>query len=189
MPARIEPYEAPFPPVIEDLLDRMMQTKEYPPIALFRVMAKNLPMASASWNLGRYGLGKELSLHRREREILIDRTTARLGCEYEWGVHVMFFGPIVGLSSEEITSLTHGSSTDPCWTDERERLILDGVDQLVDTHDIDEQLWERLTQHFSESELLDLLCIVGWYHAIGFLARGLRLPLEASAPTFADVAP
>ncbi|HEV7760231.1 MAG TPA: hypothetical protein VGO78_14620 [Acidimicrobiales bacterium] len=28
----------------------------------------------------------------RDREIVIDRTCARCGCQYEWGVHVAFFG-------------------------------------------------------------------------------------------------
>ena len=45
--------------------------------------------AMGSW--GRYELGRQLSLPLREREIAIDRTCARCGCEYEWGVHVAYF--------------------------------------------------------------------------------------------------
>jgi alkylhydroperoxidase family enzyme len=40
---------------------------------------------------GRYELGRTLSLSRREREIVILRTTGRCGCEYEWSVHVAYF--------------------------------------------------------------------------------------------------
>ena len=41
----------------------------------------------------------------REREIVIDRTCARCGAEYEWGVHVAFFGERVGLTREEIAGI------------------------------------------------------------------------------------
>ena len=38
----------------------------------------------------------------REREIVIDRTSALNGCEYEWGVHVAIFAGHAGLSDEEV---------------------------------------------------------------------------------------
>lgn len=186
MTPRILPYEAPFAPAVEEQLRRMMQTSKVEPIALFRTMARNLPMTAACWRLGHYGLGDELTLSRREREILIDRASARLGCEYEWGVHVAFFGSRVGFTREQLTSLTHGDSHDPCWTDERERLVIAAVDELVDHHDLSDDLWQRLADRFTTEELLDLLCMTGWYHAICFLARATRLPLETYAPAFAD---
>ena len=63
-----------------------------------------------------------------DREIVIDRTCARCHCEYEWGVHVAFFADRVGLTSEQITSLTHGASTDPCWSSPRDRVLIDVAD-------------------------------------------------------------
>ena len=88
-----------------------------PPIALFRTFARNLPMAKAMRSWGAYELSGQLSLSMRQREIVIDRVTARCGCEYEWGVHIAFFAERVGLTHEQVSSLTHGSSTDPCWDD------------------------------------------------------------------------
>jgi hypothetical protein len=40
---------------------------------------------------------------------------------------------------------------------------------------------------FSEEQLLDLLLLCGWYHAISFAANGARVGLEDGAPRFADV--
>jgi hypothetical protein len=37
---------------------------------------------------------------RRHREIVIDRTCARCGCAYEWGVHVALFAQRVALTAE-----------------------------------------------------------------------------------------
>ena len=71
-----------------------------PPIALFRTFARNLPMTEAMPGWGSYELGRDLSLSMRDREIVIDRTCARCGCEYEWGVHVAFFAERAGLTAD-----------------------------------------------------------------------------------------
>ncbi|MFG2826493.1 hypothetical protein ACGFWI_03305 [Streptomyces sp. NPDC048434] len=80
--------------------------------------------------------------------------------------------------------LRHGSSADPCWTAERDRLLLDATDALHTHHDIDDALWERLIAEFGPEELLDLLMLCGWYHAISFTARATRLVPEPGAPRF-----
>jgi alkylhydroperoxidase family enzyme len=144
-------------------------------------------MAEAMGTWGSYELSKRLSLSMREREIVIDRTCARCGCEYEWGVHVAFFADRVGLTSNQITSLTHGASTDPCWSNPRDRVLIDVADALHDGSRIDDGLWERLSGELSEAEILDLLMLCGWYHAISFAANGVELALEDGAPRFAAV--
>jgi len=39
-----------------------------------------------------------------------------------------------------------------------------------------------------DGQLLDLLMLCGWYHAISFAATAARLPHEPHAPRFADFA-
>ena len=135
---------------------------------------------------GRYELGRSLSLSMRDRELVIHRTTARCRCEYEWGVHVAFFAPRVGLDHDQLTSLTHGSPADPCWTDPAEAALIRAVDQLHDTADIADDAWAALAAHRSEAQLLDVLLLAGWYHAISFAANAARVDLEEWAPRFAD---
>ena len=103
--ARIAPLEPPFTADVAAQLAAMMPPGQ-PPIGLFRTFAKNLPMAEAMTHWGRYELGRRLSLTLREREIVILRTCARCGCEYEWGVHLMVFADRAGLGRSEISSLT-----------------------------------------------------------------------------------
>ena len=155
-----------------------------PPIALFRTFVRNLPMTQAMTPWGSYELGRSLSLSLREREIVIDRTCARCGCEYEWGVHVAFFATRAGFDHAQITSLAHGSAEDGSWADDRDRLLIRAVDALHDENDIPDELWEALSACFSEEDLLDLILLCGWYHAISFVARAVRLPLEVGAPRF-----
>lgn len=182
---RIDPVAPPYEADIAHRLEQMMPPG-VPPILLFRTFVRNLPMAEAMGPWGGYELSRRLSLSMRDREIVVDRTCARCGCEYEWGVHVAFFAERVGLSGAQVTSLTSGMASDPCWSDERDRVLIDSVDSLHDTARIGDSLWSRLTSVFADEELLDLLLLSGWYHAISFAANGVELDLEDGAPRFAD---
>ncbi|WP_458248386.1 carboxymuconolactone decarboxylase family protein [Streptomyces sp. MAI_2237] len=186
--SRIAPLEPPYTDQASALLARMMPG-ETPPIGLFRMFARNLPMAGALHEWGRYQLSRQLTLTMREREIVIARTCALCGCEYEWGVHMLTFAERVGLTHEQATSLVHGGPADECWTSEPERLLLLAVDMLHERSDVDDALWTRLTSVFDELQLLDLLLLSGWYHAVSFAARTARIPHEPGAPRFADFPP
>jgi alkylhydroperoxidase family enzyme len=186
--ARIPALEPPFTPDVAAQLATMMPAG-VPPIGLFRTFAKNLPMTMAMSNWGRYELGRDLTLTLREREVVILRTCARCGCEYEWGVHVMVFADRAGLTPAEVTSLTCGSPDDPSWTAGREATLIRMVDALHDSCDINDALWRSAQESFDEQQLLDVLLLCGWYHAICFAARAARVDLEAGAPRFADVTP
>jgi len=183
--SRIDPVQPPYQPEVAERLAAMMPPG-VPPILLFRTFVRNLPMTTAMGGWGGYELSKRLSLSLRDREILIGRTCARCGCEYEWGVHVAFFAGRAGLSSPQIASLTHGGPLDPCWSYERDRLLLEAADALHDTADIADGLWHRLAQTFGPEQLLDLMMLCGWYHAICFTANGARVTREPGAPRFAD---
>ncbi len=183
--SRIAPLEAPFEPEADEILSAMMPSGA-PPIALFRTFARNLPMARAMNGWGSYELSRRLSLSLRQRELVIDRVTARCGCEYEWGVHVLYFAERAQLTSEQIASLTHGTSRDGCWTDPAERALLTLVDALHDTADVDDDVWAAAAAHFDGPQLLDACLLAGWYHAISFAANAARVELEPGAPHFAD---
>ncbi len=182
----VAPVEAPDAPDVAERLAAMMPPG-VPPIRLFRTFVHNLPMATAMDGWGRYELGRDLSLTMREREIVIDRTCARCRCEYEWGVHVAFFAERVGLSDAQVRSLTHGGASDACWTEDRDRLLIEAVDALHVHADLGDALWSRMRPMFDDRELLDLLLLCGWYHALSFTANGARVALEDGAPRFADV--
>ena len=101
--------------------------------------------------MGRVRTRTHASLSKRQREIVIDRAPAWCGCEYEWGVHVAFFADAVGLSHEQVRSLTSGTPGDDCWEDPTERLLIEAVDSLHDISDIDDELFGRLGAVLSDA--------------------------------------
>ncbi len=182
---RIQPLTPPYLPEEATQLSKMMPPG-VEPIGLFRTFARNLPMSKAMGPWGAYELSRQLSISLRDREIVINRVCARCKCEYEWGVHVAFFAAKAQFNGAQIRSLTHGSSTDPCWETERDRVLISIVDELHDSSDVTDTLWAQSAAIFAADQLLDVLMLTGWYHAISFTARAARVELEVGAPRFSD---
>jgi len=159
-----------------------------PPIALFRTFARRPERAQAIQGWGRYYLSRQSALTLRHRELVIDRTTARCGAEYEWGVHVALFAAKVDLDAAQTRSTCSGSPDDDCWTDAGDRAVLRAVDALHDRNDLSDEEWDELASTIGDEAAIDLLLVCGWYHAISFVARTLRLPPEPGTPGFPDEA-
>ena len=131
-------------------------------------------MTEAMGPWGRYELGRHLSLGMRDREIVIDRTCCPLRLRVRVGRARHVLRGSAAFHREQVASLTHGSRPTRCWTDDRDRLLVEAVDRLHDRADLGEELWRRLAAVFSEAELLDLTMLCGWYHAISFTANAAR---------------
>lgn len=153
-----------------------------PPIALFGAFARRPDRAHAIAQWGRYYLSRRVALTLRQRELIIDRTTALCGADYEWGIHVAVFAAKAGLTEAQIRSLATGQPTDSCWRDPADAAVLAAVDELHLTADLGDETWEALVAATSEDGAIDLLLIAGWYHAIAYTARALRLAQEPGTP-------
>ncbi len=176
--ARLAAAEPPFPPDMQDLLDRTMRGA--PPLRLFTTLARDPRLFRKFFAAGLLDRGH---LTLRQREIVIARTTALCRCEYEWGVHVALFGRHVGLTDEQLRSLVHGGADDTCWNGE-ERELLRLCDALHAHCDVDDTLWAALRERFSEEALLELLMLAGFYRTVSLLANTLRLAPEPAAARF-----
>ncbi|MFI5000726.1 MAG: carboxymuconolactone decarboxylase family protein [Reyranellales bacterium] len=176
---RIAPAQPPYDPPIAEALGRIMPPG-VEPLVLFRTMARSPRVFSRMFAGGLLDKGP-LSL--RQREIVIDRTTARLGCEYEWGVHVALFAQKVDFGATEIAATVTGPADAACWKPE-EQALLALIDDLVDRRTIGEATWQAVSVHFDEAQILEAIALVGYYHAISFLCNGLALPPESYGARF-----
>src|SRR5271155_739096 len=122
--SRIAPLQPPYEAEIQSQFDRIMRGA--PPLMLFRVMASN-PRAWEKFRAGSLLDRGPLSL--REREIVIDRTCALTGCEYDWGVHVSAFADAAGLTEAEIRATVREGAEAPCWS-APERALIAAADAL-----------------------------------------------------------
>lgn len=176
---RITPVEPPYASDVAAVLDRLMPPG-VPPLVLFRTLAVNPRVFQ---RLAAGGLLDRGSLTLREREIVIDRTCFRCGSEYEWGVHIAFFGERARFTDAEIRGLT---DDDPEATPfaPSERLLLQLVDELHRDATVGEATWSALAAHYAPEQLVELVVLVGYYHAIAFATNAFRLPLEAMAARF-----
>ena len=175
---RIAPVAAPYEPQLQAVFDAIMRGK--PPLTLFTTLARDSRL------FGKFSAGSLLDrghLTLRQREIVIDRTTALCGSEYEWGVHVAIYAEKAGLTQEQVRSIVRGSPADPCW-DEVDALLIRLCDSLHARCDVDEALWNGLRAHFSEEAMLELLLLAGFYRTVSYLTNALALPLEDFAARF-----
>jgi len=174
---RIPPLAPPYPEPIGELLTRMTPRQAPEILALFRVMAVNPALTERTMGLGRYLLGRKAAISLREREIVIVRVCARCGAEYEWGVHWTGFADAAGFNETDRRVMA-AADGDLSLLAPRDRLLGSMVDQLHDTSDVDDALWEALNAHWSHAQLVELMMLAGWYHSVSYVCNAARVPLE-----------
>jgi 4-carboxymuconolactone decarboxylase len=180
---RIAPLAPPYTPDTQTLLDKWMPPgDQVEPLRLFRTLAVHDDLASRMRPLGAGILGHG-RVAPRDREIVIHRTCARTGAEYEWGVHAVAFGKPLGLSDEQLAATVHGAADDPAFS-EHERLLIRLADELHETCSVSEELWAALAERYEPDELLELLIIAGQYRLISYIVNGARVELEPWAERF-----
>ena len=179
MTTRIAPAVAPFAEDVQALMSRTMPPG-FAPLVLFTTLARDERLFRKIFAGGLLDRGH---LTLRQREIVIDRTTALCRSEYEWGVHVSFFAARVGFGDEHLRSLVHGSAEDACWSD-GERLLIRMCDEVHATCSLGDELWAALRAEHTEPAVLELLMLAGFYRTIAYLTNALQLPLEPFAARF-----
>jgi alkylhydroperoxidase family enzyme len=174
---RLPPCEPPFDPIAAEDLARLMPPG-VPPIRLFLTLAHNPRVLR---RVRRGGLLDPGSISLREREIVILRTCALCRSEYEWGVHIAFFGKPAGFTPEQLAATVTG---DPAPFAIAERLLLELCEALHRTSAVADDLWQRLAQAYRPDQLVELLSLAGQYHTIAYLTNALQIELEDGAPRF-----
>ncbi len=177
--ARISPATAPHPPEVQAWLDRATP-QGWAPLALFTALARDPRLFGKFFAANLVDRG---NVSVRQREIVIHRTTALCGAEYEWGAHVALFSERAALTDAQLASTVHGGPDDACWPEE-ERVLLRLCDALHREVDVDDTLWTALRAQFSEEAVIELLMLAGYYRTVAYLVKGLRLPLEPQAARF-----
>lgn len=177
--ARIEPLAAPYEPSVAQAFSSFLPPG-MEPLKLFRTQARNPRVLQRMFASNLLDPG---TLGMRVRELVILRTCARCGSEYEWGVHVALFAKAAGLSPSDIDA-TLASGPAEAALPAGDLVLLRAVDALHDTATIPDGLWQELAQHYDPAQILEIIALAGNYHAVSFLANAAKVELEAFAPRF-----
>jgi alkylhydroperoxidase family enzyme len=147
------------PYVADDPVFARIEAMGRPVLNLYRALANQPAALEAFLSMSRYVRGGS-SLDPALREAVILVTARELGSEYEVAHH------------------SHGVSLDAL--DERGRCAVDYARSAARTRTCDDALFERLKQHFSTEEIVDLVVTVAWYHLCAVILGTLEVELERS---------
>jgi alkylhydroperoxidase family enzyme len=176
--SRLAALQPPYAQELQQQFDRIMHGA--PPLILFRVIAGN----ARAWEKFRGGsLLDSGPLPLRDREIVIDRTCALTGCEYEWGVHVATFADAAHLTEEQIRATVEGSADAPCWSAAEQALVA-VVDALHHRATLADAEFKPLAAHYDDAQILEIILLCGFYRTVSYIANGLDLPQEPKAARF-----
>jgi alkylhydroperoxidase family enzyme len=168
----IVPLSPPYAPEVAEDLTKLMPPG-MAPLALFRAVAHNPRVLR---RLRKGGLLDPGSISVRDRELVILRTTARCGAEYEWGVHVTFFARAAGLTDAEVAATVTG---DHPWAP-RDAMLIAICDALHDHARLPDDLGAELTP----AQLVEVLALAGQYHMVSYLVNVAGLAPEPGAARF-----
>jgi alkylhydroperoxidase family enzyme len=113
------------------------------------------------------------ALSPRDHEILALRASFLTRSAFEWNEHVAY-GRRAGLADADIARLALAADADG-WT-EQEAALVRVADALVDRHDIDDDTWAVLVNHYEPAALVEIVYVVGQYTMLSMVANGLRIP-------------
>src|SRR5919107_1843093 len=167
---RLAPLDPPYEPKVEDTLRRLMGAVDAEPLKLFRTIARHDALLERFRQIGSSMLSfGRLPAH--DREVVIHRTTALCGAGYEWGVHATVFAPQAGVDAEAL------------WRGElpegRAGVLARMCDELHATATISDDLWAQLRAGWPDDQLVELVCLAGFYHLVSFVCNGFEVEPES----------
>ena len=175
----------------DDVLTRVLEnspggTDE--PMHIFATLGRADPELFRRW-LGFGGALLAGSLPGRLRELVILRTAARFGGRYEWAQHIGL-AEIQGVTPAELVAVSNGEGAVELveWAP-LERAVLRAVDETADAGAVSDGTWETLAEGLRESELIELLMLIGHYMMLTTVLGSLRVQLEPRAEALAESVP
>jgi 4-carboxymuconolactone decarboxylase len=125
----------------------------------------------------------EQTLPDRDREILILRIGWLCIAKYEFGHHSLF-GKKAGLTDEEILRITKGAEA-PGWSIS-EATLIQATDELYNDAIISDVTWKKLSENYTEEQLIDVIFTVGQYNMVSWALNSLGVQLEEGVPGFPE---
>jgi alkylhydroperoxidase family enzyme len=177
--SRIGYLEKPWPEAFAATVEKLVAPGSEP-LGLFTSMGQS--QKALDRFLGGAVAGKG-ALDFHTRELVIDRTAARTGCEYEWGIHTKLFAAKAGLSDAQVRSTFDGHADDGNW-DEKDAAAIATVDALLANKKLSDAEFARVSAHFDTASILEIVQLVNFYHGVALFTGAIALPSEPGMDRF-----
>jgi len=155
------------------------------PMHIFTTLGRADPELFRRW-LGFGGALLSGTLPGRLRELVILRTAFRFGGGYEWAHHIRL-AEAQGITRGEIAAVGHDDGLAELDWAPVESAALRAVDETALEGSVSGATWAALEESLRESELIELLMLIGHYQMLTGVLGSLRIQLEASAAAVAGI--
>jgi 4-carboxymuconolactone decarboxylase len=122
--------------------------------------------------------GKETSLSKKVREVVILTVGAAWQAAYELYAHVAV-GQAVGHDAATVQALAAGQK--PASLSPEESVAYDFTQRLATRHQIDDELYEQAIVTFGEKGVVDMIYLAGQYMTISGLLNTFAVPAPPTA--------
>jgi alkylhydroperoxidase family enzyme len=151
-----------------------------PVLNLYRTLLNHPVLYGPRYKFGSY-LQRDSLLPPKTRELLIMRTAALTGAEYEWGHHVEA-AQQAGFSAEEIRRIESGPDA-AGWSEEH-AAVLRAADELRREAFVSDRTWATLAKHYDTKQLIEIVYTSGGYTMTALAINSLGIQLEPGYPRF-----
>jgi alkylhydroperoxidase family enzyme len=172
----------PVDPELADVLAKTSAIFDGEPLNIFRMMGHQPTVLKRFNALGGAFLAHGL-LPAREREIVILRVGWNCRSVYEFGQHVLM-GQAAGLSDAEIAALATTRAVGPWSADDQALIAL--ADEICADDCAGDATFAALRQRWSDAELVELVCLAGFYRMVSGFLNTLGVQPEAGLPGWPD---
>jgi alkylhydroperoxidase family enzyme len=114
-------------------------------------------------------------LPKRDKEIVILRVGHLRRSEYELQQHRRL-GRSRGVDQALQDKISEGPAA--LGLAERDRALLQAVDEFVTERDMSDQAFTALSAHFSRQQIIEICSLAGHYDAIAGILSALRVPMD-----------
>ncbi|BFM16194.1 hypothetical protein R50073_23770 [Maricurvus nonylphenolicus] len=144
------------------------------PIHVHQLMANNPTLLNAWWNFRNHSVDGG-TLGKRLGELVILRVSVHMQAWYEWGSHVDR-GLRCGLTQQDILRVLD-YNLDENWSN-KDASLLRAVDELIVNHGLSPEVGQRISQHLSTAQIMDVIAIQGMYVILACMINTWGLALD-----------
>ena len=119
----------------------------------------------------------KMGLTVREQELVILRMAVHYKCNYVWKHHVVVAMEF-GVTQNELGHLRKFPL--PSGFNDREEALLELMDQMVETRELSDEMYDKYGVKIKDSELVDLVSLISQYVLFTLMNNVIRVKIESS---------